>query len=94
MNEECEKNEWSRNGMQKERWERGKKKGKKNKSERENKVICGREGDETEMSRKSFQWEFTMTINKSQGQSLKYSHMVNYMLQFQEWPGENVWRYW
>jgi len=31
------------------------KKGKKNKSERENKVICGREGDETEMSRKSFQ---------------------------------------
>jgi len=31
-----------------------------------------------------------MTINKSQGQSLKYSHMINYMLQFQEWPEEKV----
>ena len=24
----------------------------------------------------------------------QYSQMVNYMLQFQEWPQEKVWRYW
>jgi len=34
MDEECEKNEWSRNGMQKERWEREKKERKINQREK------------------------------------------------------------
>lgn len=75
-----------------------KKKGRKiNQREKLNhdKVICGREGDITHMSRKSFQWESRLQwplikvkdnhLNMSEYISQhQYSQMINYMLHFQD----------